>query len=216
MNYNKIYDQIIERSKNRSLEGYKEKHHIVPKCLGGGNEKSNIVELTAREHFLCHWLLHEMHPDNRKLMFAFWGMCNQMNRHQNRYIPSSRIYQYVKTIYSADRSLYCKKHFCGKNNPMFGKKHSKQTKDLISSQKKGKIGFKHKKESIAKIKNSKLGSLNPMSKKVNQYTLDNYFIKQWECITQAASTLNISRNGINRCCTKKYKSSGGFLWEYAN
>jgi len=56
MNYQKIYDQIIERAKNRKLEGYKEKHHIIPKCLGGPDNKENLVELTAREHFLCHLL----------------------------------------------------------------------------------------------------------------------------------------------------------------
>ena len=52
MNYQKIYNQIIERAKNRQLEGYKEKHHIIPRCLNGNNDKENLVKLTAREHFL--------------------------------------------------------------------------------------------------------------------------------------------------------------------
>lgn len=62
MNYEKIYNQIIERAKlsNRikSKENYFEKHHIIPKCLGGDNEKENLVLLTAREHFICHWCSH--------------------------------------------------------------------------------------------------------------------------------------------------------------
>jgi hypothetical protein len=58
MNYERIYNQIIERAKNRKLIGYKERHHIIPKCMGGNNNELNLVELTAREHFLCHWLIH--------------------------------------------------------------------------------------------------------------------------------------------------------------
>ena len=57
MNYEKIYNQIIERAKNRVLEGYGEKHHIIPKCMGGKNNLDNLVNLTAREHFLSHWFV---------------------------------------------------------------------------------------------------------------------------------------------------------------
>ena len=45
MNYQKIYDDICKRGQERQLpkDVYTEKHHIVPKCLGGGNEKSKIL-----------------------------------------------------------------------------------------------------------------------------------------------------------------------------
>lgn len=106
MNYQKIYDQIIERAKTRELEGYVEKHHVIPRCIGGGNERSNIVELTAREHFLCHWLLHEIYPTNNKLAFCFWGMCNQKNQYQKeRYTPNNRLYEYAKKINSHFSSI---------------------------------------------------------------------------------------------------------------
>ena len=55
MNYQRIYDQIIERARTRQLEGYVEKHHIVPRCLGGTNNTENIVQLTARE---IYWKKH--------------------------------------------------------------------------------------------------------------------------------------------------------------
>lgn len=95
MDYQKIHDKIIERAKNRKLEGYVERHHIIPKCMNGTNEPNNLVELTAREHFLIHWLLHEMYPDNTDLKYAFWSMCRSSNN-QQRYTPSSRIYEYAK------------------------------------------------------------------------------------------------------------------------
>ena len=52
MNYLKIYSQIIDRAKNNLREGYLEKHHIVPKCIGGDDTLSNLVLLTAREHYI--------------------------------------------------------------------------------------------------------------------------------------------------------------------
>jgi hypothetical protein len=95
MNYEKIYNQIIERAKSRNLDGYSEKHHIIPKCMNGTNNPDNIVKLTAREHFLCHWLLHEMYPNNTDLRYSFWSMCRSSDN-QKRYRPSSKIYEYAK------------------------------------------------------------------------------------------------------------------------
>ena len=106
MNYQKIYDSIIERAKieNRQKNDsiYYEAHHIIPICLGGtGNVKQykwheNIVLLTAREHFICHWILHELHPNSKELTKAFCMMCILENGKQTRYRPSSRIVEYAK------------------------------------------------------------------------------------------------------------------------
>lgn len=94
MDYQKIYNQIIDRAKQRKLEGYKEKHHIVPKCIGGSNKKENLVELTAREHFLCHWILTRIYPESSKLAYAFWFMSHQKTQHQERtYKITSRMYE---------------------------------------------------------------------------------------------------------------------------
>jgi hypothetical protein len=95
MDYKKIHDNLIDRGKNRKLDEYVEKHHIIPKCMNGTNEPNNLVELTAREHFLIHWLLHEMYPENSDLRYAFWSMCRNSDN-QQRYKPSSRVYEYAK------------------------------------------------------------------------------------------------------------------------
>ena len=58
--YTKWYFNIISKAQNRDTLGYVEKHHIIPKSLGGNNEQTNLVKLTAREHFVCHWLLTKM------------------------------------------------------------------------------------------------------------------------------------------------------------
>jgi hypothetical protein len=97
MNYQRIYNQIVERAQNRTLDGYKEKHHIIPKCIGGNNDKENIVKLTAKEHFLCHILLCEIYPKNIKLYQALWLMSTNKNKKKGkRYKVSSRVYERIK------------------------------------------------------------------------------------------------------------------------
>jgi hypothetical protein len=107
MNYQKVYNQIIERAKNRQLEGYKEKHHIIPKCLGGNNDKENLVELTAREHFLCHRLLCEIYPLNHKLIWALWLMAigKQKIKTIEPYKISSKEYERLKLIFIEQSKL---------------------------------------------------------------------------------------------------------------
>ena len=57
MNYQKVYDQLVQKN-HIFLEGeYFETHHKVPLSLGGTDDKSNLVDLTAREHYIAHLLL---------------------------------------------------------------------------------------------------------------------------------------------------------------
>jgi hypothetical protein len=109
MNYQKVYDQIINRAKSENRIKYNgvyyEKHHINPKCLGGDDNKSNLVLLTAREHFICHWILIRLYPNNAKLIHALWGMCNNLtSSNQIRYTPSSRVYEEARQLHSVSIS----------------------------------------------------------------------------------------------------------------
>ena len=54
--YTHWYYNIIQQAKNRILKSPYERHHIIPRSLGGNNLKENIVKLTAQEHFVCHLL----------------------------------------------------------------------------------------------------------------------------------------------------------------
>jgi len=81
MDYQKIYNAIIARSTGRTKlkrdqHGYVyyEKHHIVPKCLGGSNDKENLAYLTAEEHWVAHLLLVKLYPGNNKLIYACQAM----------------------------------------------------------------------------------------------------------------------------------------------
>jgi len=150
MNYQRIYDQIVDRAKSqnrtKSKDVYYEAHHIIPKCMGGLDDKSNLVLLTAREHFLCHWLLHFLHPNNTKLARAFNMMCIVKDSNQLRYTPSSRIIEYAKYLHSElsknqvgywknkNMSIETKEKLRIVNT---GKSHTDATKEKMSLSRKG-------------------------------------------------------------------------------
>ena len=101
--YTRIYNMIVERAKIRvlSLETYTEKHHIIPRSIGGNNSKENIVTLTAREHFICHWLLPKMTSgkSRRSMSHALRMMLAvSPGRQENRYIPKPKKYELIKKL----------------------------------------------------------------------------------------------------------------------
>lgn len=128
MHYQKIYNQIIENAKIRQMSGYCEKHHIIPKCLGGDDSKENLVKLTFREHFICHWLLCKLNPNNGKLHHAFSRMTMASYKNKERFeILTSKHFETVKRYFSPFVGKWNK----GKpawNKGLTGVEHSKHYK----------------------------------------------------------------------------------------
>jgi hypothetical protein len=136
MEYLKIYNRIVERATNRDVLGYIEKHHIIPKCLGGNNKKSNIVSLTAKEHYICHKLLCEIYPNESKLKYAFWRMCNVANNEyqERNYKVSARVYSRIKGEISLITSKRTK-NYSAEMRKLIGEKVSKKLKGRPSGKK---------------------------------------------------------------------------------
>jgi len=88
MDYEKVYNAICKRGQTRKIEGYTEKHHIIMKSHGGSDDPSNLTTLTAREHFLAHWLLARIFPKDYKTQAAFKMIADV--GYGRRYTPSSR------------------------------------------------------------------------------------------------------------------------------
>ena len=102
VNYRKIYNSIIDRAKNRPCpEGYTEKHHIKPRCIGGLDTSDNIAVLTPEEHFLCHVLLVKMYPSDTQLIYAVMNMCiGHKGKRKSR-----RLYGWLRRKYSEVRKI---------------------------------------------------------------------------------------------------------------
>jgi len=62
VDYQRIYGQFIASRRNREpVQGYSERHHVLPRCLGGGDESGNLIDLTPEDHFFAHLLLAKIH-----------------------------------------------------------------------------------------------------------------------------------------------------------
>lgn len=117
MNYSKIYDDFIEDRKLKaslvvSSGQYYERHHIIPKSMGGSNKKANIIELTPEDHFFAHILLAKIYGG--KMMKALFAMSNLKNGCEKRPDFSKRMnYGYVRRIVAREYS----EKYSGENSP---------------------------------------------------------------------------------------------------
>lgn len=147
--YSKIYNSIIERARSRinPVEFYIEKHHIMPKSLGGSNEFSNIVALTAREHYIVHHLLVKMTigNDHRKMIHAWWAISAQ-TKNSNRHKPTSKQYEIAKILKSKVE-----------RDKRLGVPHSEKSKLKMSLAKKGVKRKPFSEESKLKMSSSRTG-----------------------------------------------------------
>lgn len=82
----------------------------------------------------------------------------------------------------------------GKNNGMYGKTHSKKTREVL------------------RRKNS--GANNAHSKSVIQLDMTGKLIAEFDSVRQAAEKTGLWHSGIAGSCRGKYKHSGGYIWIY--
>jgi hypothetical protein len=183
MNYEKHYSTLIERSRNRILEGYVEKHHIVPRCLGGGDDRENIAVLTPEEHFLAHQLLVKMYPGNRDLIYA----TQLMTVHHTNARMNNKLFGWLRKQCAAAMSTQMKTWYVLNSHPkgMLNKKHT--------DAKKKQIGASVKKAMIETV-----------GVTVYAYNLDGSFYKEYATLTDCATDLKTSPSNV------KYTAEGKF------
>lgn len=150
--YSKWYFNIINNAKTRNWKKtddlYFEVHHILPKSIGGDCIKENTVNLSAREHFICHLLLIKMCVDVQfsiKMKWALhkltFGKNSKYNNHQ---------YELVRKIHSKNM----KQLMSGDKNPFKGKTHTKEHNEKISKSLIGKPKPESMREKLKGNKNS--------------------------------------------------------------
>ena len=202
--FNFIQAIILDRGQWSPLTDYWEGHHIIPKCLGGEgharSQHSNIIRLSAAEHFKAHKLLVELFPDNSKLAYAFWAMCSVSKA---AVISTPEEYEMAKIARSKTigkaaqvkliggvalektRQAHSLKQ-AGESNGFYGKQHTEETRQKFSIS---------------------------TSKAVRHVNTGIEYKSSYE----AAEALGISRVLINNCCRGKQESTkGGMKFEYVN
>lgn len=119
--YDKFIRNILEtRGRFACGEAYHERHHIVPKCLDGTNDKDNLIDLFAKEHFIAHKLLAQENPNNNSLIYAWSCMAFAKRDDIDRYELTPEEYEEAKIAMSNARK--------GENNQFYGKHHSEETR----------------------------------------------------------------------------------------
>ena len=152
MNYKKIYDQLVEKCRVRgldksALEGYYEKHHIIPRCMGGSDEVENFVLFTPREHVVAHKLLWKAFPDNYSLM---WAYTRTVDAHKGKGVLSSREVEKAKIAkahYMSNREVSPETREKIRNT-LLGRK---VPRDVVEKTRAKNIGKKRTKETSEKL-----------------------------------------------------------------
>ena len=198
--YTKCYYNIIDRAKSRDLskETYTEKHHIIPKSLGGLNNKDNLVKLTAKEHRLAHILLPRMTIDplhTKSMWYALWMMLRTKNTNQQRKISKGSAFEVAKIKVAENSSQLHKgktlsketreklsKSCQGRPSPNKGRAMSENQKQKLSIAHKGKIiapetvskildsrrHYRHSEETKRKIGQSQIGKVVVVSEETKK------------------------------------------------
>jgi hypothetical protein len=153
MNYQQIYNNLIDRATRRISEGYVEKHHIIPRCLGGTDSKENIVNLYPEEHYLAHLLLCKVNKGNPKLLYAAINMTTGSMINNGK--RNNKAYGWLRRQYAESMS--------GDNNPArrnpnlqkeaakkrVGQKRTEETKVRMSAAQKGRTFSEETKRKMA-------------------------------------------------------------------
>lgn len=98
MNYTKIYESLVNKAKERQLTVYTERHHIIPRCIGGTDNIDNIIRLTPEEHYVAHQLLIKIYPNESRLVLAARYMTNGNKKNGGRI--NNKMYGWLKRLFS--------------------------------------------------------------------------------------------------------------------
>ncbi len=147
--YNSIIEKAHRENRNKDCKAlYFESHHIIPKFCGGNNKKENLILLTAKEHFICHWLLEKFviaeytksakyaismmsgSKGGRKISSAQFEICRKKAREAK--LGNKNMTKEGRKSLSEFR-----KTRTGNKNPFYGKRHSIETIEKLSRAKKG-------------------------------------------------------------------------------
>lgn len=92
---NKYFYLYLKILSKPDTTGYTEKHHILPKSMGGSDSKTNLIQITSRKHFLAHYLLtkcvKQKTPSWYSMVKAF-SLMNSTPGNTVRYI-NSKLYE---------------------------------------------------------------------------------------------------------------------------
>jgi len=132
--YFNYINSILSTRGRFNVDGYKERHHIIPRCIGGTNDETNLIDLTASEHFIAHKLLCEDNPSHRGLAKAWLMMCTMQSDTQERISITAEEYAEIKEHLAKTKVTDITKRKiseANKGNIAWNKGRTKETDDRV-------------------------------------------------------------------------------------
>jgi hypothetical protein len=157
MNYKLQYELLVAKACDRKLSGYSERHHVVPKCMGGSKAKENTVQLTPEEHYVAHQLLVKIYPKHNGILWSACAMTNNGSRTQR----SNRLYGWLRRLFAVriaesnrgqKRSAETIKKLAAAHVGRVYKKRTEETKKKMSLASKGKPKSTEHRAALSKAK----------------------------------------------------------------
>jgi hypothetical protein len=186
--YKKWHDSIIDRAKNRVLSCYVERHHVIPKSCGGSDDKSNLVKLTAKEHFIVHLLLTKILKGNNKakMILAFNFMCD-LRKINSRLFNNLRL-KGLKIL----------------SKKLTGRKIPKETKDKIKYARQFQVCSDEQRKNYSKIYSNLIWvNFNGKSKRIKKELKQQYLNKGYK-LGRDMSYMTIKTRNLFSQKTKAY------------
>ncbi len=218
------YNALINKRKEQPLDKkneFAERHHIIPKCLGGDNSKSNIVVLTFREHYIAHILLCKAYSGTKwhgKLLSAVIYMVAPKSRPRTR----SRL-RFSSRVYASIRKRYAQSMV-----GHFGRLPADKQREIREKQRALCLGKKLTEEHKRKIGEGCIGRKMPesqrlaTSERMKKRMLE--FKRPVRCVETGvvyasvldAEKANPSCPTVSRCCRGINATSGGLHFEFVD
>ena len=204
--YARWYFQIIDKRRLAPVEGYSEKHHVIPACLGGSNSLENVVSLTAREHFICHLLLTKMvnGQARHKMIHAVWLMANMISDNQQRQKITGRTLAHLRKMHSiAIGNALRGRRLPEEQRAKYRKPKSNQARLNMSAGRLGIVFTDRHRKSLSTACSGKFWINNGYQSKMIQTSVaEEHFAKGW---IKGRITLNTAEAVQKRISRKVYR-----------
>ncbi len=190
------YLEFIEECKMKNnTNSHTHNHHILPRFMGGGDDVSNLVELSVSDHFEAHKLLAETVSNKFKR-----GATASLNL----------LYKYWNGNYDDIRKMISE-GCSGEKNGMYGKTHTDEVKQQFREfflSDRNPMSNPHSRELV---RLSKIGVVRPDmiggNNKTSRKCIDLETNTEYGCIKEMAIAVGVPRTTMNRWIKDKRKTN---------
>lgn len=183
---------------------YRESHHILPESLGGSNDESNLINLTARQHYIAHWMLWKAYRG--KMTYAFNMMCNRF-----KHRVTSRVYASIKEDFAKTTS----KDQIGRVSEKKGKTLEElygveRANEIKANARKTHVGMTNKKHSEETLKKMSEAAKNRKKRVFSQEAKDNF--SALRSGSKNPRAISVTINGVTYSCKKEALKATGLKY----